>query len=105
MLNYSILNDIEFEELCKDVMSKMLNTQLRSFSRGRDGGVDLCDDAMEKNIIIQVKHYLNSTQSQVVNSLKKEESRVQELCSDEYYVCCSRELSANSVNKIYNMFN
>ena len=46
MLNFSNLNDVEFEYLCKDVMSRMLDVKLHRFGRGRDGGIDLTDDAL-----------------------------------------------------------
>lgn len=41
MFNYSNLNDIEFEELCKDIMQRKLNEELRTFSRGKDKGIDI----------------------------------------------------------------
>lgn len=34
MFNYSNLNDIEFEELCNDIIQRKLNEELRTFSRG-----------------------------------------------------------------------
>ena len=72
MLNYANLNDTEFEALCKDVMERKLGVSLRRFAPGKDGGVDLTDDVDEKNVVIQVKHYRNSTTTQLVSSLKKE---------------------------------
>lgn len=57
MLNYANLNDVEFEYLCKDVLSKMLGVQLQRFASGKDGGIDLTDDVHKKNIVVQVKHY------------------------------------------------
>lgn len=72
MLNYANLNYIEFEALCKDIMEKKLGVNLRRFAPGRDGGVDLTDDVNSKSIIVQVKHYRNSTTAQLVNSLKGE---------------------------------
>jgi len=60
MYNYYNLNDVEFENLCKDIMEKMLSTKLRRFSKGRDGGIDLTDNGLKHNIIVQVKHYIRS---------------------------------------------
>ena len=51
MLNYANLNDVEFEYLCKDIMQSKLNVSLRVFAPGKDGGIDLTDDVIEKNII------------------------------------------------------
>ena len=47
MLNYANLNDVEFEYLCMDVLSKMLGVKLQRFGSGRDGGIDLTDDSYE----------------------------------------------------------
>ena len=71
MLNYASLNDVEFEYLCQDIMQKKLDTELHRFARGRDGGIDLADDIHKKTIIVQVKHYMNSSDKTfyfVVNS-------------------------------------
>lgn len=70
MLNYHNLSDIEFENLCLDVMSSKLNTQLHKFAHGRDGGIDLRNNNGE--IVIQVKHYINSPTAQLISALKEE---------------------------------
>ena len=101
MLNYANLNDMEFEALCKDIMEKKLGVNLRRFAPGRDGGVDLTDDANSKSIIVQVKHYRNSTTAQLVNSLKGELKKVTKLSPQKYYICCSRELTPENINDLY----
>lgn len=102
MLNYSNLSDVEFENLCQDVMSSILGTKLHKFAPGRDGGIDLRNDS--RDIIVQVKHYMNSSVDQLLASLKKEVPKVAELNPKEYYVCCSRKLSPQKVDEIYNLF-
>lgn len=104
MLNYANLNDVEFEYLCQDVMSKKLNTKLRRFAPGRDGGIDLSDNSFVNNIIVQVKHYMNSSVDQLISSLKKEVPKVEENKPDQYYVCCSKQLSPQKVKEIYELF-
>ena len=104
MLNYANLNDVEFEYLCQDIMQTKLNTELHRFARGRDGGIDLADNIYSKNIIVQVKHYMTSSVSQLLTSLKDEAKKVSKLSPKEYYVCCSKELSPQKVNEIYNLF-
>lgn len=71
MFNYANLNDVEFENLCKDVMEKKLSTSLRLFAKGRDGGIDLTDDTRTHNIIVQAKHYIGSKFSNLRTTLKK----------------------------------
>lgn len=104
MLNYANLNDVEFEYLCQDIMQKKLNVELRRFARGKDGGIDLTDDVHTKNIIVQVKHYMASSVSQLIATLKDEVDKVAKLSPKEYYICCSKELSPQKVNEIYQLF-
>ena len=89
MLNYANLNDVEFEYLCQDIMQKKLNLELRRFARGKDGGIDLTNDVHTKNIIVQVKHYIASSVSQLISTLKDEVDKVAKLSPKEYYICCS----------------
>ena len=70
-MNFANLNDVEFEYLCKDIMSKKLGVELRRFAQGRDGGVDLTDSLSEKNIVVQVKHYIKTDFSGLLSSIKK----------------------------------
>lgn len=104
MLNYANLNDAEFEALCKDIMERMLGVSLRRFGPGRDHGVDLTDDAAKKKIVVQVKHYQNSTTDQLVRSLKNELPKVTALAPEKYYICCSRKLSVENVKVLYEYF-
>lgn len=104
MLNYSNLNDVEFEYLCQDVMSKKLGVDLRRFATGRDGGLDLADSTDKPKIIIQVKHYIKTDVIGLMHSLAKEVEKVEKLKPTQYYICCSKELSATRVKEIYVMF-
>lgn len=104
MYNFSNLNDVEFEYLCKDVMSKMLNVELQRFASGRDGGIDLTDNVFQKNIIVQVKYYIKTDVSGLMTALKKEIKNVKENKPKQYYVCCSKELTYKNKRDIYTMF-
>lgn len=104
MLNYANLNDVEFEYLCKDIMQKKLGIELHRFAKGRDGGIDLADDAHKKNIVIQVKHYMKTPAAQLIAALKSEVPKVESIAPKEYYVCCSKELSPGKIDEIYKLF-
>ncbi len=104
MFNYKNLCDYEFEILCKDIMQKKLGVPLQIFARGRDGGIDITDDTVSKNVVIQVKHYINSKYSDLISSLKKEVSKVAELKPEKYYVCCALELTPANKTEIFNLF-
>ena len=104
VLNYANLNDVEFEYLCKDVMSNLLNIELHRYATGKDGGIDLTNSIATKDVIIQVKHYTKTSASGLITSLKKEVEKVNTLKPKQYYVCCSKELSPDNVLQIYNLF-
>ena len=104
MLNYYNLNDVEFEYLACDVMSRMLNTILRRFGTGKDGGIDLTNDLQKYEIVVQVKHYTKSTTNQVVASAKKEVVKINKIKPREYYFCCSRDLTPENTRQILQMF-
>lgn len=103
-MNYSNLSDVEFEYLCEDVMSRKLSTRLERFAPGRDGGIDLTDDAFARNIIVQVKHYVKTDTSGLIRSLKKEVAKIKEISPGQYYICCSKALTPDNKKEIYDMF-
>lgn len=103
-MNYSNLSDVEFEYLCKDVMSKILAVKLERFGSGRDGGIDLTDDAHKKNIVVQVKHYIKTDVAGLIRTLEKEVVKVKSLQPKQYYVCCSKELTPRTKQQIYELF-
>ncbi len=104
MYNFHNLCDFEFESLCKDIMEKKLNKKLRIFGKGKDSGIDIVDDIIAKNVVIQVKHYINSSQSKLKTSLRNEVEKVKKLNPKQYYICCSKDLSPKLVQEIYEMF-
>lgn len=104
MLNYANLSDIEFEYLCQDIMQKKLGIELRRFAPGKDGGIDLMDNAAKPNVIVQVKHYVNSTSSQLKAALQEELPKVKAQSPKQYYVCCCKTLSPQAVKGIYQLF-
>lgn len=104
MLNYSNLNDVEFEYLCEDVMSRILDVELRRFAKGRDGGIDLTDNIQTRNIVVQVKHYIKSTYASLLSSLKKELEKVNTYRPKQYYICCAKELTPDNISEIYSLF-
>lgn len=104
MFNYGNLNDVEFEYLCKDIMTQKLGVNLQRFAPGKDGGVDLTDNVYNKNTIVQVKHYIKTGFSGLINNLKKEVAKVNKNQPKQYYVCCSKELTPQNKADIYSLF-
>lgn len=104
MFDYSRLDALDFEKLCGDMMGRMLGKELRYFPPGRDGGIDLVDDIMEKNILIQAKHYEKSSFSTFKSALKKEVGKVEKLQPKQYYIFTSQSLSPDNIKEVYSMF-
>lgn len=49
MFNFRNLSDYEFELLCKDILTKELKIdRLYTFSKGRDGGIDIKMNVLKK---------------------------------------------------------
>lgn len=105
VFNLESLNDYEFEILCKDILKRKLNTELYTFSRGRDGGIDICDAAVNPKVVGQVKHYCRSSYSSLLSSLRNEAGRVmQRLKPEKYFVCTSQRLTRENKKEIYELF-
>ena len=104
MYNLSNLNDYEFEILCKDIMERKLSVKLHRFGKGRDGGIDLCDGKEKMQYMIQVKHYIKSSYSNLKATLKSELSKVEMMKPSDYYVCCSIELLPQQKKEIFSLF-
>lgn len=104
LFDYARLDDLDFEKLCGDMMGRELDRELRYFPSGRDGGIDLVDNVIEKNILIQVKHYLKSSFSSFKSSLKKELEKVERLRPKQYYIFTSQSLTAANIKEVYSMF-
>ncbi len=72
--NLDVLNDKEFEDLCKDLFDVYYSVDFQIFKAGKDGGKDLVfADKVENEIVVQCKHYINSTYSDLLNTFKKSE--------------------------------
>lgn len=104
MFNYTNINDVEFENLCRDIMSRELGLDLRTYASGSDGGIDIADLNSPHEVIIQVKHYIKSSVPTLINNLKKEVQKVKERSPTKYYLCIAKELTPGKIEEIYNLF-
>ena len=105
MFDYRMLNDYEFEILCKDIFQREFEEKekMYTFTSGRDGGVDICDK--NQSYIIQVKHYSKSTVSNLITSLKKEVEKINKLPNlEKYYIMTSLSLTREKKNEILGIF-
>ncbi|WP_405411719.1 restriction endonuclease [Maribacter sp. Asnod1-A12] len=107
MYTFNTLNDRDLEELSLDLLNKELGLSFQSFKNGRDKGIDLrhSNPKDENNIIVQVKHYLNSGYSQFKYSLKTNElTKVKLLNPKRYIIVTSIGLTPQNKEEIKEIF-
>ncbi|PSL41573.1 restriction endonuclease [Planomicrobium soli] len=104
MFEYSRLNDFEFEKLCIDIMERKLKIELRYFPKGKDGGIDLVDDVINRNVLVQVKHFEKSNYASFKRSLKTEVEKVKKLKPKQYYIFTSQSLTPQNIKEVYSLF-
>ncbi len=108
MANYDfndILSPYDFELLCRDLIQKHLGFYFESFSKGRDGGIDLrAFTEKEQNIIVQCKNYRNY--DDLKHTLKyKELDKVKKIKPLRYILMTSIELNVAKKKEIKEIFN
>jgi hypothetical protein len=70
------LSDTEFEDLVGDLLGAAENRRYERFRRGPDLGIDLRYMADDSLVMVQCKHYLNSTFSQLRAAARREAARL-----------------------------
>ncbi|MBO4679996.1 MAG: restriction endonuclease [Lachnospiraceae bacterium] len=103
-LNYNNIDPTEFEALARDVMSRKLGVSLNRYGAGKDGGIDLSDDACNPTIIVQCKRYDSS--SSATDTLVKERAKIDKYGPSlkQYYVFTSTSLLPQQIAKIRDAF-
>src|SRR5439155_21122148 len=102
MRNFSVLSDVEFEELAADVLAAELATSVERFAAGPDGGIDL---RLKRGTgIAQCKHYARSSFAQLLRAARKELKHVEDLAPTEYRFITSFDLSTTQKKQIYTVF-
>src|SRR5438552_15938465 len=102
MRNFSVLSDIEFEELAADLLAADLGTSVARFAAGADGGIDIRWKGGSG--IAQCKHYARSTFAQLLKAARKELQHVEELAPIDYRFLTSFDLSVTQKQQLYAIF-
>lgn len=105
--DYTNLNDKDIEELTCDILSVKLNKEFQSFKAGKDKGIDLRHSTAEyeNDIIVQVKHYIESGISNLISVLKKQEAaKVINLKPNRYIFVTTLPLGVKNKEDIKNIF-
>lgn len=103
MANYNFLNldSNEFEQVCAEMMSIMLNKEFRTFAPGPDGGVDIKETNGSNQIIGQAKRYKTISSFNAI----EERNKIQAIIDcKEYYLFFACPLSHPKRTSIYNDF-
>lgn len=100
--NFKTLNDKEFEILIRDLLSAEMEIEFQNFKSGRDKGIDLRYSSTKDNsIVVQVKHYANSSFAQLKFQLKNSElPKIKKLKPERYIVATSLELNPAETEEI-----
>lgn len=101
------INDKEFEILAKDLLESELRIKLQNFRSGKDKGVDLRYAGNDENeIIVQAKHYIKSTFSDLRTVLKAERDKLEKLSPkpNRYILFTSFDLNTGQTDEIVKMF-
>lgn len=101
------INDKEFEALAKDLLELELDVKFQNFCSGKDKGIDLrYAGDLENEIIVQAKHYIKSTFSDLKKVMKAERDKIEKLVhkTHRYILFTSFDLNTGQVDEIVGMF-
>lgn len=108
MQNYSLgnLNDKEFEVLVNDLVSRREGIRVDRYKPGKDEGVDgRFFSTNSREVIIQSKHWPDSSFSTLARRLEKDEAKkVKALNPERYIIATSQPLSKANKKKIRDIF-
>ena len=89
----SNLSPADFEDLVRDLIDCEMGVRFEAFGAGPDGGADGRHAVGGKSIVLQAKHYVRSTFSSLVATMKRERASIGGLAPQRYILATSRPLS------------
>lgn len=104
--DFKSLSPIDFEILVRDLLQEEFGVRLESFKSGRDQGIDLryCSSG-DHTLIIQCKHYAESSYSGLLRQLKINElEKVKRLSPNRYILATSLGLTPNQKQELMELF-
>jgi hypothetical protein len=93
MADLDNLSHIDFEQLCRDLAYVETGKRFEAFGPGPDGGIDGRHAKAGKSIILQCKHYMHSTFSDLKSALRKEVVKMDQLKPRRYLMLTSQSLT------------
>lgn len=100
---FASLSSAEFEDLARDLIGKELNLRFEAFAAGPDGGIDGRHALAEGAIILQAKHYHQSSFSALKSTMKKERRAIDKLGAKRYILVTSRPITPPNKEELANL--
>lgn len=104
--DFRSLSPIDFEILVRDLLQEYLGISLESFKTGRDQGIDFryCP-SIDNSLIIQCKHYVESSYATLFSHLKKiEQKKVKKVNPSRYILSTSMGLTPLQKDNLKELF-
>lgn len=103
--NFSNLSSYDFELFIRDLINASEGLHLRAFAPGRDRGIDLRGWQTGRRrplVIVQCKHMLASTYSNLLSSAKKEKAKIDQLGRKpvRYILATTQSLTASNIDEL-----
>lgn len=105
MIDLENLSHADFEDLCRDLAEVLTGGRFEAFGSGPDGGVDGRHSKSGYETILQCKHYLNSTFSNLQRSIQGEVEKIQKFKPSRYILFTSHSLTPDRKQKILKTLN
>ncbi|MFI4990529.1 MAG: restriction endonuclease [Solirubrobacterales bacterium] len=103
MALFDDLSDYDFELLVADLLGAKFKRTFETFSRGRDGGIDIRARLSNGLHVVQCKHYANSAFSTLERAARREQKTLSQMQPKprRYMFVTSRRLTANNKAKLF----
>ncbi|WP_245509972.1 ATP-binding protein [Rhizobium leguminosarum] len=98
--DFANLSPIEFESLCVDLVAAVTALRFERFSEGADDGIDGRHSRADGDIILQAKHYKNSSWTDLQKAAKAEKKNLLKLNPKTYFFVTSQPLTPGRKNII-----
>ncbi|MFT4089988.1 MAG: restriction endonuclease [Asticcacaulis sp.] len=87
------LSHIDFEDLARDIVGKELSIRFEAFAPGPDGGIDGRHASSNGTIVLQAKHYIGSSFSDLKKSMKNAAVALAALKPSRYILVTSQKIT------------
>lgn len=104
MSNLETLSPIDFEDLCRDLAQAETGKRFSAFGPGPDGGVDGRHSKGKGVTVLQCKHYVGSSFSQLKKAAKGELEKLEKLDPKRYLFFTSQSLSPKKSDALAEIF-